>query len=74
MVQLQNNLIKRVEKIMPAYTLVYKNKENVILKSETVMMKNLRGAKTSASGNAPEHATLIEIRDSLDLNHCYKKR
>ncbi|ANS87347.1 hypothetical protein VSVS12_03646 [Vibrio scophthalmi] len=38
---------------MTAYKNVYLNDSNELIKSETVFMKGLRGAKTSAAALAP---------------------
>ncbi|MCW8348694.1 hypothetical protein MD535_22150 [Vibrio sp. ZSDZ65] len=46
---------------MPAYTVTYRDKDQQYLSEETIHMKSLSGAKTSASNAAPECAAFIEI-------------
>ncbi|MCQ9091276.1 hypothetical protein [Vibrio alginolyticus] len=56
---------------MPAYTIVYKTKNDDVLLKETVFMKNLGAAKRSAMSNAPVITHKIEICDLMEkcLSH-----
>ena len=51
---------------MPAYLISYRNKDNEPLISETVFMRNLVAAKTSATTSAPDIAYIITISDVSD--------
>ncbi|EAS63551.1 hypothetical protein C0W92_03530 [Photobacterium angustum] len=48
---------------MSVYNIMYINDLDKIIKSETVFMKCLRGAKVSSSSFAPFFTVKIELRD-----------
>ncbi|OBU29284.1 hypothetical protein C0Z01_09900 [Photobacterium kishitanii] len=48
---------------MSAYNIMYFDDANKIIKSETVFMNGLRGAKISSSSFAPFFTVKIELRD-----------
>ncbi len=50
---------------MPAYEIIYSNQKKVQLKTETVFMKTLNGAKTSAWVHAPEFTYRIDIKNLM---------
>lgn len=50
---------------MPAFILIYKSQDDRVLHTEEVVMKNLRAAKISASGNATAITSVIEIQSNL---------
>lgn len=58
---------------MAAYKIVYLNDSDELIKSETVFMKGLRGAKTSAAALAPSCTNKIELRDITDRLLAFKE-
>ncbi|WP_083796285.1 hypothetical protein [Vibrio sp. AND4] len=58
---------------MSAFNIKYLNESNTTIKSETVFMKGLRGAKISASSIAPSYTYRIELRDILGRLVAYKE-
>ena len=58
---------------MAAYKIIYLNDANELIKSETVFMKGLRGAKTSSAALAPSSTVKIELRDILTAFSLLKK-
>ena len=48
---------------MPAYIISYRNEGNELLTSETVFMRNLIAAKSSATSAAPDMTDTITISD-----------
>ncbi len=51
---------------MAVFNIRYLDKERNTLKSETVYMRSLTAAKTSATGQATENTFKIEITDVVD--------
>ena len=51
---------------MAVFNIRYLDKERNTLKSETVYMRSLTAAKTSATGQATENTFKIEISDVVD--------
>ncbi|WP_154724051.1 hypothetical protein [Vibrio cyclitrophicus] len=51
---------------MAVFNVRYLDKERNTLKSETVYMRSLTAAKTSATGQATENTFKIEITDVVD--------
>ncbi|OUJ39274.1 hypothetical protein CGH72_08655 [Vibrio parahaemolyticus] len=51
---------------MPAFTIVYKSKNNEQLLKETIFMKNLGAAKRSAISQAPVITHNVKIYDLME--------
>jgi hypothetical protein len=62
----QYNNLKEFLSLMPAYIISYLNKDREPLITETVFMRNLAAAKTSATTTAPDIAYIIAISDVGD--------
>lgn len=58
---------------MSAFNIKYINESNKTIKSETVFMNGLRGAKISASLIAPLYTYRIELRDIVGRLLSYKE-
>ncbi|EGU34601.1 hypothetical protein VII00023_00885 [Vibrio ichthyoenteri ATCC 700023] len=58
---------------MAAYKIIYLNDSNELIKSETVFMRGLRGAKTSSASRAPSCTVKIELRDIADRLLAFKE-
>lgn len=59
---------------MSAFNIKYISESNKTIKSETVFMKGLRGAKISASSIAPLRTSRIELRDIVGRLLSYKEK
>ncbi|NOH73238.1 hypothetical protein F0225_18135 [Vibrio pectenicida] len=58
---------------MSVFNIKYINESNKTIKSETVFMNGLRGAKISSSSCAPSYTHRIELRDIVGRLLAYKE-
>ena len=70
----ENKIIHREnQSLMAAYLIAYRNEGNELLTSETVFMRNLVAAKSSATSAAPDMTYTITISDIGDEPLATKK-